>query len=60
MDPHSPYLPPRSSERILSDGNEFDGKNKSLDPMYRFTPFCDYFTRWFPPGCRDKEYIIAQ
>jgi arylsulfatase A-like enzyme len=60
MDPHSPYLPPRPFERIFYDGNEFDGKNKSLGPVYRFKPFCDYFASWFPPGCRDKDYIIAQ
>jgi arylsulfatase A-like enzyme len=25
-----------------------------------FGPFCDYFASWFPPGVRDKDYIIAQ
>jgi len=60
MDPHSPYLPPRPFDRIFYDGNEFDPKNHSLDPVYEFKPFCDYFTSWFPPGCTDKEYIIAQ
>jgi arylsulfatase A-like enzyme len=60
MDPHSPYLPPRPFERIFYDGNELDPKNKSLDPVMKFKPFCDYFASWFPPGCTDKEYIIAQ
>ena len=60
MDPHSPYLPPRPFERMFYDGNEFNPKNKSLNPVYKFKPFCDYFTSWFPPGCTDKEYIIAQ
>lgn len=60
MDPHSPYLPPRPFERIFYDGNEFDKKNRSLDPVYKFAPFCDYFASWFPPGCKDKDYIIAQ
>jgi arylsulfatase A-like enzyme len=60
MDPHSPYLPPRPFERIFYEGNELDPKNKSLEPVYQFKPFCDYFASWFPPGCTDKEYIIAQ
>ena len=60
MDPHSPYLPPRPFERIFYGGNELDPKNKSLEPVMTFKPFCDYFASWFPPGCTDKEYIIAQ
>ena len=60
MDPHSPYLPPRPFERIFYDGNEFDPNNHSLDPVYAFKPFCDYFKNWFPPDCTSKEYIIAQ
>ncbi len=60
MDPHSPYLPPYPFERMFYHGNEFDKKNHSLDPVYQFKPFCDYFRSWFPPNCTDKEYIIAQ
>ena len=60
MDPHSPYLPPRPFERIFYDGDECDPNNHSLDEVYNFKPFCDYFASWFPPGCTDKEYIIAQ
>lgn len=60
MDPHSPYLPPRPFERIFYDGDEYDPNNDSLKPVMEFAPFCDYFASWFPPGCTDKEYIIAQ
>lgn len=60
MDPHSPYLPPGPFERMFYDGNECDPKNKSLKPVFAFKPFCDYFASWFPPGCTDKEYMIAQ
>ncbi len=60
MDPHSPYLPPAPYERMFYDGNEYDKTNKSLEPVYKFKPFCDYFVTWFPPGCTDKDYIIAQ
>lgn len=60
MDPHSPYLPPAPYERMFYDGDEFDPENKSLEPVYDFKPFADYFKEWFPPGCTDKDYIIAQ
>ena len=60
MDPHSPYLPPRTYERMFYAGNELDKKNRSLAPVYNFKPFCDYFASWFPPGCTDKDYIDAQ
>jgi len=60
MDPHSPYLPPGPFERMFYAGDEFDKANTSLDPVYTFKPFCDYFRTWFPPGCTDKDYIIAQ
>ena len=60
MDPHSPYLPPAPFERIFYDGNEYDKSNHSLDEVMTFKPFCDYFASWFPPHCKDKDYIIAQ
>jgi len=60
MDPHSPYLPPQPFERIFYGGDEFDPNNHSLEPVMAFKPFRDYFASWFPPGCTDKDYIIAQ
>ena len=60
MDPHSPYLPPEPYMRIFYDRDEFDPKNKSLQPVYDFAPFADYFLSWFPPGLTDTEYVIAQ
>jgi arylsulfatase A-like enzyme len=60
MDPHSPYLPPSPYERMFYDKNEFDPNNDSLKPVYEFKPFADYFVTWFPEGCTDKDYIIAQ
>lgn len=60
MDPHSPYLPPWPYERIFYGGNELDPKNKSMDPVFEFKPFCDYFATWMPPGITDKDYVIAQ
>lgn len=60
MDPHSPYLPPTPFMRAFYEDNEFDPENKSLEPVYEFAPFADYFRSWFPQGVTDKEYIIAQ
>jgi arylsulfatase A-like enzyme len=60
MDPHAPYLPPQPFERMFYDGDEFDPGNHSLDPVMAFKPFCDFFASWFPPGCTDKDYVIAQ
>ncbi len=60
MDPHSPYLPPVPFDRMFYHGDECDPKNKSLEPVMNFKPFRDYFATWFPPGCTDKDYIIAQ
>ena len=60
MDPHSPYLPPGPFERMFYGGNERDRANRSLEPVFGFKPFCDYFASWFPPGCTDADYIVAQ
>ena len=60
MDPHSPYLPPLPFERIFYEGNEFDPANASMDPVFAFKPFADYFRSWMPVGLRDKDYVIAQ
>ncbi|HTL51306.1 MAG TPA: sulfatase [Planctomycetota bacterium] len=60
MDPHSPYLPPRPYERIFYNDDEFDPKNKSMDPIMGFKPFCDYFATWMPPGLTDARYVDAQ
>ena len=60
MDPHAPYLPPQPFERIFYHGDELDPSNNSLDPVMKFKPFCDFFASWFPPGCTDKDYIVAQ
>jgi arylsulfatase A-like enzyme len=60
MDPHSPYLPPQPFERAFYGGDETDRKYNSIKGPMTFAPFCDYFASWFPPNCRDKDYIIAQ
>jgi arylsulfatase A-like enzyme len=60
MDPHSPYLPPHPFSRMFYQADEFDPDNRSLKECYEFKPFRDYFLSWFPVGCTDAEYIIAQ
>ena len=60
MDPHSPYLPPEPFHKMFYGSDEFDRVNNSLKPVYEFKPFRDYFYTWFPPGCTDSEYIVAQ
>lgn len=60
MDPHSPYYAPKPFDRLFYADDEFDPNNKSLKPVYEFKPFRDYFLSWFPEGCTDAEYIIAQ
>jgi arylsulfatase A-like enzyme len=60
MDPHSPYLPPAPYERAFYHGDECDPKNRSMDPVWDFKPFADYFRTWLPPGCTDADYVIAQ
>ncbi len=60
MDPHSPYLPPEPFDRMFYQGNECDPGNRSMQPVYDFKPFRDYFLTWMKPGLTDKEYVIAQ
>ena len=60
MDPHAPYLPPHPFSRMFYQGNEFDPSNRSLKECYEFKPFRDFFLSWFPAGCTDAEYVIAQ
>jgi len=60
MDPHSPYLPPEPYERMFYHGDECAEGNTSMEPVFKFKPFCDYFATWMPPGITDKEYVIAQ
>ena len=60
MDPRAPYLPPAPYERMFYHGDECDPKNKSMQPVMAFKPFCDFFASWMPAGITDKDYVIAQ
>ena len=60
MDPHSPYLPPKPFDRMFYQGNECDPSHKSMEKIWAFKPFADYFRSWVPEGCTDAEYVNAQ
>jgi len=59
MDPHSPYLPPPPFLRIFYEGNEKDPSKHSLEPVFAFKPFAEFFKSWMPPGVTDADFIIA-
>ena len=60
MDPHSPYLPPRPFERLFYGGDERREGDGSLQPVWDFKPFADFFRSWIPEGCTDRHYVDAQ
>ncbi|MBP1993340.1 sulfatase family protein [Paenibacillus eucommiae] len=60
MDPHSPYLPPQPYDRMFYGSDELDPANSSMEPVYNFKPFADYFKSWIPEGVTDYEYVNAQ
>ena len=60
MDPHSPYLAPEPFHKMFFQGNEFDPENHSMEKVFSFKPFCDYFATWMPPGVTSSDYIVAQ
>lgn len=60
MDPHSPYLAPEPFHKMFFQGDEFDPANHSMEKVFNFKPFCDYFATWMPPGVTSSDYIVAQ
>lgn len=60
MDPHAPYLPPAPYDTMFYSKDPCDKKNKSMKPVFDFKPFAEFLKSWMPPGCTDKDYVIAQ
>jgi arylsulfatase A-like enzyme len=64
MDPHSPYLPPPPFDRVFYSGDETDSAHLqtewSMQPVFDFAPFAEFFKSWMPPGLTDARYVIAQ
>jgi len=60
MDPHAPYLPPPPYDQMFYSKNPCDRKVKTMKPVFAFKPFAEFHRSWMPPGCTDKDYVIAQ
>jgi len=58
MDPHSPYLPPPPFDTMFYSKNPVQPGNQSMDPVFGFKPFADYFASWMPPGVTDIEWVL--
>jgi len=59
MDPHSPYLPPSPFPRMFYRKEWNDPSKRSMEPVFGFKPFAEFFRSWMPPGVTDAEYIVA-
>ncbi len=59
MDPHTPYLPPPPFNQMFYSGDPCAKDNKSMDPVFAFKPFADYFASWMPPGITDINWALA-
>jgi arylsulfatase A-like enzyme len=60
MDPHAPYLPPPPYDQMFYAKDPCDKAVKTMKPVFAFKPFADFLRSWMPPGCTDKDYVIAQ
>jgi len=60
MDQHAPYLPPPPFDRIFYSGDETDPNKHSMEPIFAFKPFAEFFKSWMPPGITDADCVIAQ
>lgn len=58
-DVHTPYLPPDPFWGMFYDGDPKDPRNPSLQAMWAFEPFRDYFHQWMP-GVTDVEFPKSQ
>lgn len=58
-DPHTPYLPPPPFDRLFYGGDERDPANRSLEPVFAFEPFAEYFRSWMGE-VTDIQFPIAQ
>lgn len=58
-DPHTPYLPPPPFDRMFYSGDEKDPENTSMDALWDFENFRNYFAEWMP-DVTDIEFPKAQ
>jgi len=59
MDPHAPYLPPPPFPRMFYEGDWKNPVKHTMEPVFAFKPFAEFFKSWMPPGVTDAEYIVA-
>jgi arylsulfatase A-like enzyme len=59
MDPHTPYLPPPPFPRMFYGGDWRDPRKHSMEPVFAFDRFAEFFKSWMPPGVTDAEYIVS-
>jgi arylsulfatase A-like enzyme len=59
MDPHSPYLPPAPFDRMFYTKDPCDPAVNTIQPVWDFKPFADFFKSWMPPGITDIDYVTA-
>lgn len=58
-DPHTPYLPPPPFDRMFYPGDPFHPANHSMEPVFAFEPFREYFQQWMG-GVTDSAFPVAQ
>ena len=58
-DVHTPYLPPDPFWGMFYDGDPKDPRNRSLEAMWAFAPFRDYFAQWMD-GVTDVVFPKTQ
>lgn len=59
MDPHSPYLPPPPFDTMFYAGDPCDPKHTTMQKVFDFKPFADFFRSWMPPGITDAQWAVA-
>jgi arylsulfatase A-like enzyme len=59
MDPHSPYLPPPPFDTMFYTKDPCDPKKTSMEAVFDFKPFAEFFASWMPPGITDADWAIA-
>ncbi len=58
-DVHTPYLPPDPFWGMFYDGDPKDPRHRSLEAMWAFAPFRDYFAQWMD-GVTDVAFPKTQ
>ena len=59
MEPHSPYLPPPPFDTMFYTKDPCDPAKTSMQKVFDFKPFAEFFASWMPPGITDADWAIA-